>query len=427
MFWVCLTVFFDLLPTAQMWYIGVLDISSITTEITIDSCMSMFLDVLMTTAFTSIICRYGKTVFGKKQLLISWQECTQYFIAHILWTASIAVLVFQTVQTRSVWTLLGQCILLPVIQGLTNSQLVETSDVCEKNTSTQQQPMRLIYVILLLGSMLLATLHMIVNIWNKCVFHDMSIVALISITMTAGSDYLVITYDVDKYVNRYICRTRSWCVAIISMCSSVYIDFYVVRSVESTFVYFTIMALGPSMYMLFTQTKLSITKNSSKDNDISKTPAHWFIFGAIVMVGVVAMNLTFSESSFVPSSSISLYDFIIIGVFALIADINQNIVTYKWFPILNGNYKQISKWNGNVTNYLTMCVCFVILMSFQKWIVTSLTVKQPVFTVVMHIVRLISQIIADYCITKTEKHDEVYEPSKVDERTHLLKKMDDKV
>jgi hypothetical protein len=414
----------DLLPTARMWYIGVVDISSITTDITIDSCTSMFLDVLITTTFTGIICRYGKTVFGKKQQLISWQECAQYFIAHILWTASVAVLVFQTVQTRSVWTLIGQCILLPIIQGLTNSQLVETSDVCEKNTSTQQQPMRLIYVILLLCSMLLATLHMVVNIWNKCVFHDMSIITIISITLTAGNNYLVITYDVDKHVNRYICQTRSWCVAIISMCSSVYIDFYIVRSTESTFVYFTIMALGPSIYMLFAQTKLLMTKNSSDDNDISKTPAHWFIFGAIVMVGVVAMNLAFSESSFAPSLSISRYNLMIIGVFTLIADINQNIVTYQWFPILNGNYKQISKWNGNVTEYLTMCVCFVMSMSFQKWIVTSLTVKQPVFTVVMHIVRLISQIIADYCITHTQNPSEVDEPSEIDERTHLLKKID---
>jgi hypothetical protein len=418
---------FDMVPTALMWHIHAIDTSSITTDITIDSCMSMFLDVLITTAFTSIICRYGKTVFGKKQQLISWQECTQYFIAHILWTASIAVLVFQTVQTRSIWTLLGQCILLPIIQGLTNSQLVEKSDVCEKNTSTQQHPMRLIYVILLLVSMLFATLHMVVNIWNKCVFHNMSIVSIISITFTASCDYLVITYDVDKYVNRYICRTRSLCVSIISMCSSVYIDFYVVRSIESTFVYYAIMAFGPSMYMLFTQTKLSITKNSSKDDDISKTSAHWFIFGAIVMVIVVVMNLTFSESSFVPVSSISRYNLMVIGFFALIADINQNIVTYQWFPILNGNYKQISKWNGNVTEYLTMCVCFVMSMSFQKWIVTSLTVKQPVFTVVMHIVQLISQILVDYYITQTQKHDEVDKPSKVDERTHLLKKMDEKV
>jgi hypothetical protein len=419
MLWIFFTIFVDIIPTALMWHIGTIDTSSITTNITIDSCTSMFLDVLITTTFTGIICRYGKTVFGKKQQLISWQECAQYFIAHVLWTASIAVLVFQTVQIRSIWTLIGQCVLLPIIQGFTNSQLVEKGDVCEKNTSTQQQPMRLIYVILLLGSMLFATLHMVVNIWNKCVFHDMSIIALISIIFTAGSDYLVITYDVDKYVNRYICRTRSCCVAIISMCSSVYIDFYVVRSDELLFVYYTTMALGPSMYMLFTQTKLSITKNSSKNNDISKTPAHWFIFGAIVMVGVVVMNLAFSESSFAASSSISLYYFIIIGVSALIADINQNIVTYQLFPILNGNYKQISEWGGNVTKYLTMCVVFVMSMSFQKWIVTSLTVKQPVFTVVMHIFRLISQIIVDYGIIHTKNPDEV------DELTPLLEKMDD--
>jgi hypothetical protein len=411
MFWFFCTIFCDLLPTVLICYTGIIDTSSVNTAITTDSCASMFLGILITASFTVIICRYGKTVFGKRQKLILCSECFEYCVGHILWTASIAVLVVQTAQTRSVCTLVGQCLLFPIIQGLIHSQFVETNNLCEEMTSEQNQRMRLISVSVLLTSMLLSTCRIISNIWHECMFHHMSIISVISITLTATVNFLVITYDVDKHVHRYICRTRSWCVAIISMCSSVYIDLYIVRSVESIFVYFTVMAFGPSMYMIFTQTKLSMT---SKDNEISTTPIYCFVFGAIVMVCVIGMNSILSASSFSLNSSISRYNLALIGFLALIADINQNIVTYQRFPILNGNYKQIPQYGDNVTRYLTMCVFFVITMSFQKWIVNSLTVKQPVFTVIMHLVRLISQIFVDCYITKIKK------PAEIDERTSLL-------